>query len=295
MSDEPCILAEVVFRSRAECGRWYPPRPPWDAVPYLVLACVEGTTSPLLVRFIDGPRVAAGAPGRFILAPQAVTNSGALLGDPSAFRPGVRFSLIDVKFHGSVGTGVVLGQVRRHTPPPDEPDPADERPPGKRYGPPTRLRIRRDEGRFVNVGRLANGTRFLAYVCGAFPEGYRISADDWQTKKRWQAVVHRFDAGGSHTHTEVRLGGVEADGNAGARAFRHLNAIYDDLAADGEPEFCDIRVQLFSVEIDRITYGLFYEQSEEDPAEGEGRGEWVRLAPWDIMFHPPWDSGSYST
>src|SRR5262249_24480446 len=186
MSDLSCILAEVVFLSRAECGRWYPPRPPWDGVPYLVLACVEGTTSPLLVRFIDGPRVAAGEPGRFVLAPQAVTSSGTLLGDPSAFQPGVRFILIDVKYNGSVGSGVVLERLRRTTPPLDDPGPKDELPPGKRYGPPTRLRIRRDEGRFVNVGRLANGTQFLAYVCGAFPAGYRVSAGDWQTKKRWQ-------------------------------------------------------------------------------------------------------------
>jgi formate hydrogenlyase regulatory protein HycA len=295
MSDAPCILAEVVFRSRAECGRWYPPRPPWDSVPYLVTACVEGTTSPLLVRIIDGPRVAAGEPGRFVLAPQAVTSAGDLLGDPSAFQPGVRFFLIDARFSGRVGTGVVLERLRRTAPPLDEPEPPDDGPPWKRSGPPTRLSIRRDEGRFVNVGRLADGTQFLAYVCGAFPDGCRFSEDDWRTKKRWQAVVHRFDAGGHHTHTEVRLGGVEADGDAGARAFRHLNAMYDDLAAGGEPEFGDIWVELFSREVDGITYGLFYEQSEEEPDEYEGRGEWVMLEPWDIMFHPPWDSGYYST
>jgi formate hydrogenlyase regulatory protein HycA len=294
MSDVLCILAEVVFRSREECGRWYPPRPPWDAVPYLVGVCIQGTTSPLLVRIIDGPRVAAGEPGRFVLAPHAVTSSGDLIGDPSAFQPGVRFNLLDARFHGRVGTGVVLERVRRTLPPLGEPAPPDEEPPGKRYGPPTRLRIRRDEGRFVNVGRLADGTQFLAYVCGAFPTGYRV-ADDWQTKKRWQAVVHRFDAGGRHLHTEVRLGGVEADPEAAAKAFRHLNAIYDDLAAGGEPDFCDIWVKLFSVDIDGNTYGLFYEQSEEEPGEGEGRGEWVILEPWDIMFHPPWNSGGYST
>src|SRR5262249_13832202 len=145
------------------------------------------------------------------------------------------------------------------------------------------------------VGRLRDGTQFLAYVCGAFPAGYQVSADDWQTKKRWQAVVHRFDADGRHRHTEVRLGGVEADGDAGARAFRHLNPMYDHLAADGEPELGDIWVQLFSGEIEGIVYGLFYEQSEEEPEEYEGLGEWVMLEPWDIMFHPPWDSGSYST
>jgi hypothetical protein len=54
-------------------------------------------------------------------------------------------------------------------------------------------------------------------------------------------------------------------------------------------------VRLFSVEMDDVTHGLFYEQSEEDPEPGEERGEWVMLEPRDIMFHPPWDSGEYST
>src|SRR5262249_15917959 len=158
MTDLPCILVEVVFHSPALGGRWYPPRPPWDAVPYLVLACVEGTTSGLLVRFIDGPRVEAGEPGRFVFAPQVVTSSGAIIGDPSAFQPGVRFSLLDVKFNGIIGMGVVLERLYRPVPALNEPAPQAEKPPGKPYGPPTRLRIRRDEGRVLNVRPLAGGT-----------------------------------------------------------------------------------------------------------------------------------------
>jgi hypothetical protein len=54
-------------------------------------------------------------------------------------------------------------------------------------------------------------------------------------------------------------------------------------------------VRLFSVEIDGITHGLFYEQSEEELKQDEKNSEWVMLEPQDIMFHPPWDSSEYST
>lgn len=62
------------------------------------------------------------------------------------------------------------------------------------------------------------------------------------------------------------------------------------LLADAEPDLCDIWVQPFAVQIDGVAHGLIYEQSE----DGKG-SEWVMLEPQDIMFHPPWDSGEYST
>ena len=163
---------------------------------------------------------------------------------------------------------------------------------------PELIRIPLDEHRFENVGRLPDGTQFMAYVTGAFPTGRKYySGDDWRTKKKWLAVLHRFDAEGNHIGTEARLGAFDIEGRqvAGDKAFAHLQDMYAELAADGEPEFCDIRVKPFSVEIDEVTYGLFYQQSEEEPEEGEERGEWVLLEPRDIMFHPPWDGGEYST
>ena len=164
---------------------------------------------------------------------------------------------------------------------------------------PEKLRIPLDEGRFENVGRLPDATQFMAYVTGAFPTGtpYLARDPDLRNKKRWLAVIHRFDADGNHIGSESRLGGFDIEGRlvAGDKAFAHLQQMYAELAARGEPEFCDIRVKLFSVEIDGVTHGLFYEQSEEEPEEGKERGEWVMLQPRDIMFHPPWDSGEYST
>ena len=163
---------------------------------------------------------------------------------------------------------------------------------------PDKLRIPLDDGRFENVGRLPDGTQFMAYVTGAFPTGtkYLDRVSDWRNKKRWLAVIHRFDADGNHIGSESRLGAFDIEGRqvAGDKAFAHLQDMFAELTARGEPEFCDIWVKLFSVAIDDVTHGLFFEQSEEEPEEGKERREWVMLQPRDIMFHPPWDSGEYS-
>lgn len=158
---------------------------------------------------------------------------------------------------------------------------------------PDKLRIPLDEYHFEAVGRLSDGTQFMAYVTGAFPAGQEYYlGDDWRTKKRWLAVVHRFDADGNHVGSESRLGGFDIEGRdvAGDKAFKNLKEMFETIMAGGRPEFCDIWVKPFGVEIDGVRHGLFYEQDEEDP-----KSEWVMLQPRDIMFHPPWDGGEYST
>lgn len=155
-----------------------------------------------------------------------------------------------------------------------------------------------DDGRFNAVGRLADGTQFMAFVTGAFPSGMKYySGDDWQSKKRWLAVIHRFDADGAHIGTDTRLGGFDIEGRtvAGDKAVEHLQEMYAELTASGDPEFCDIWVRLFSVEIDGVTHGLFYEHWVEDEGSDRYEGEYVMPEPWDITFHPPYDSGACST
>jgi hypothetical protein len=49
----------------------------------------------------------------------------------------------------------------------------------------------------------------------------------------------------------------------------------------------------FSVVLDGVTHGLF-DGHHLDPDE-DYEGKWVMPEPRDIMFHPPWDSGEYST
>jgi formate hydrogenlyase regulatory protein HycA len=60
-----------------------------------------------------------------------------------------------------------------------------------------------------------------------------------------------------------------------------------------EIEYGDIRVKPFRLEIGGVVHGLIY-RSEFWEEDGEEH-EWVMLEPNDIMFHPPWDSGEYST
>jgi hypothetical protein len=299
MDGGPGVLAEVVFRSLAECGRWYPPRPPWgDPHAYLTLACVEGA-APVLVRFVDGPRVAPGEPGRFVLAPVVFAPDW----DAVALQPGVEFRLLDPGFNAFIGRGRVLELLDRTPVPPDDPGPSVEPRPDGWYGPPARVRIARGEGRFPNVGRLADGTQFVAYAVTAYPTDYKFRESDWMEVKRVQAVAHYFDPDGRHLRTDVRVGGVEADDGADRKAFGHLNAIHDELVAvcgGADPEYGDIWVQLFSADVDGIRYALRYERHEhEDPAEAEEAGrpgyESVVFDPRDIVFHPPWNDGIYDT
>jgi len=167
---------------------------------------------------------------------------------------------------------------------------------------PDKLRIAYEDleyARFDCVGRLSDGTQFMAFVTGAFPTGEQYySGDDWPEKKRWLAVMHRFNADGDHIGSEERLGGFESEGQdvAGDRAFDHLQDMLTELGG-GKPKLCDIWVRLFSVEMDSVTHGLLYEQSDyvEELEEGEEPTDWVMLEPWDIMFHPPWDSSEYSS
>ena len=58
----------------------------------------------------------------------------------------------------------------------------------------------------------------------------------------------------------------------------------------------DIRVRPFGVEIDGYFFGLVYKcVGAEDPDDPTATHEYVMLEPNDIMFHPPWDRGEYST
>src|SRR5262245_44476709 len=102
---------------------------------------------------------------------------------------------------------------------------------------PDTLRIPHDEYHFEFVGRLRDGTQFMGCVTGAFPTGMQYYVgDDWQTKKKWLAVLHRFDRAGNHIRSEARLGGFEFEGRELAchRAFEHLRTIYTDLLAGDE-------------------------------------------------------------
>ncbi len=68
------------------------------------------------------------------------------------------------------------------------------------------------------------------------------------------------------------------------------------LLTTGGYEPGDIAVKPFRFEQDGYRFGLIYERdSYDDPANPDAGYECVMLWPNDIMFHPPWDSGEYST
>jgi formate hydrogenlyase regulatory protein HycA len=138
----------------------------------------------------------------------------------------------------------------------------------------------------------------MAFVTGSFPTGMKYYlGDDWQQKKKWLAVIHRFDASGTHIGTDARLGGLDIEGRqvAGEKAFAHFQTMFTELCAGAQPEFCDIGFKPFSVEIDQVTYELLYEQSEDASDPDDEDSEWMLLEPQDVMFHPPWDNSEYST
>jgi hypothetical protein len=164
------------------------------------------------------------------------------------------------------------------------------------FGPPETLRIPLDGHRFDCVGHLADGRQFVACVTGAFPDGYilDLESDEWQKVKRWIAVVHLFDAGGNHLSSESRFGAFDIEGwdTASDKAWSRLNEMLGPLRALN-PKLGDVFVKPFSTQIEGVTHSLLYQATkyEEDGPTCES----VMLEPRDIMFHPPWDSGEYST
>jgi formate hydrogenlyase regulatory protein HycA len=144
----------------------------------------------------------------------------------------------------------------------------------------------------------------MAFVTGAMPYAFKQGerwdpacrdADDYYRKyKAWYGVLHRFDAEGNHIGSEARLGAPDSEGwdEACAKASHELGQLLREIA-QAEPVLCDVWVKPFSVEIDGVLYGLIYGSQYWDDEGAEH--EWVMLQPNDIMFHPPWDSGDYST
>ncbi len=162
------------------------------------------------------------------------------------------------------------------------------------FGPPGMLRIPA-EGPVDFVGRLEDGMQYLTFVTGAVPDGYIFDqGEEWRKVKRWIAVLHLFDAGGNHLQSETRLGGYDIEGwhEVCEKASAEIRMLFFPLRSKN-PQRCDVFVKPFSIVLDGITHGLIYEALQ---PETDGRVfEYVMLQPRDIMFHPPWDSGEYST
>jgi formate hydrogenlyase regulatory protein HycA len=149
-------------------------------------------------------------------------------------------------------------------------------------------------GRFTHVGHYDGGNQFMGYVTYASPKFYHTEevTPDGQLLFRKHtnrfAVLHLFDAAGSHLDTKVER--VEGTRDSGPCDWAKLEEM---LAKLGNVEFRDIWVKPFRVEVGKVVHGLIYEPERWE--EGDLTGDYVMLEPNDIMFHPPWDSGEYST
>jgi hypothetical protein len=150
---------------------------------------------------------------------------------------------------------------------------------------PEKIRIPHNELRFEHIGRLSHGALFMAYVTGTF--SCRVP----DRPQYWLAVLHLFNADGTHSQTLTLPPAPDPNDDA---SLEKAHAAFDGILSllhERNPVFEDIWVKPFEIEIDGVLHGLIYE-ADDDP---EDPGEWVMLEPRDIMFHPPWEDGEYST
>ena len=164
------------------------------------------------------------------------------------------------------------------------------------------IRYAQDDDRFGLMGQYGSGNQFLAFGTGAYPSDWWSGSrspeylrNHWAEHKRWYAVLHRFDSTGNHQGPEAHCGGTTAQGEADA--WKQVSHDLENLVASlGGHRLGDIEVKLFGIELDGYFFGLVYScENPEGLDDPEATHEYVMLEPNDIMFHPPWDSGEYST
>jgi formate hydrogenlyase regulatory protein HycA len=150
---------------------------------------------------------------------------------------------------------------------------------------PQSIKIAREEGYHTDcIGKYGDGNQFMGFVTAAMPEPL---PEDWETHKRWYAVLHTFDKEGKHLNTEAWFAGTTASGEreAVARAQAKLDQM---IAALGKVKYGSVKVGLFQVQIDGHTFGLV------DASEPEEDYVSIHLLPNDLAFFEPWD-GTYDT
>ncbi|MQY12432.1 hypothetical protein SRB5_25660 [Streptomyces sp. RB5] len=153
---------------------------------------------------------------------------------------------------------------------------------------PAVIPIRYEPGyRTEHIGRYDEG-QFFASVTAAYTDDFRPGADDWLRHRRWYAVLHRFDADGTHTGSDIWTPGpgVPADGRLDARLEQLLGSLPG-------LEFGDIAIRPFELRHDGIRFGLVPECHDEKAAEA-GEPDWAELYPDRLGFSTPWN-GEYST
>jgi formate hydrogenlyase regulatory protein HycA len=135
-----------------------------------------------------------------------------------------------------------------------------------------------------HIGQFTGG-QFLGSVTATLEDGSGARAD-WAKFKRWYAVLHRFDAGGTHTGSDIWFAGTSEEERA---SIKRADARLDEwIAALPGHKFGDIAVKLFQVTVDGHIFGLV------DGAELYDLEDHAELLPDGLGFDPPWD-GLYDT
>ncbi|MET8086022.1 hypothetical protein [Micromonospora sp. NPDC005194] len=138
--------------------------------------------------------------------------------------------------------------------------------------------------RTSTIGRYDKG-QFFGSVTATLDDGGGAD-DDWYRHKRWYAVLHRFDADGVHTDSDIWFAGTSETEDASVdRAEARLAEWLDALPGR---VFADIAIGLFQVEVDGHVFGLVDWSEEYDGADH------AEFVPDDLGFDPPWD-GCYDT
>jgi len=147
------------------------------------------------------------------------------------------------------------------------------------------IKIVREAGYHTDlIGKSADGNQFMGFVTATLPT--RLPKN-WQSKKRWYAVLHTFDKKGKHLRTEAWFAGTTASGEQ--EAIKKAQARLDEMiAALGKVKYGNVKVGLFQEKIDGQVFGLV---DASVPAEDYER---IDLLPNNLAFFEPWD-GNYDT
>ncbi len=146
--------------------------------------------------------------------------------------------------------------------------------------------VNRYEGGSNYIGKTKDGEQFWAQVAAQVAKQNETSEDDWQKRKTWYAILHKFNKDGAHLNTIAERIGTTSEGEAAIlqRAKTRMEELITEL---GQIKYERIKIQLFQTVIDGFTFGLVDTSTEE-------WGDTVTMQPGDLVFYPPWN-GDYDT
>jgi len=149
--------------------------------------------------------------------------------------------------------------------------------------------VNRYEGGSNYIGMTKNGEQFWAQVAAQVAkqsENSENNKDEWQYRKTWYAILHKFDKNGAHISTRAERIGTTSEGEA--EILQRAKTRMEELIAElGSIKYERIKIQLFQAVIDGFTFGLVDTSTEE-------WGDTVTMQPGDLVFYPPWN-GDYDT